>query len=67
MRSGAGSVGNAELLMEGSRSVWIVQLWSILILELKFKQHCVLGSHPYLVRRWHLPAFGLGSISGSSG
>jgi len=41
------------------------QLWPILILEFKFKQHCVPGSPPFLAGRCHLPALGLGSISES--
>ena len=65
VRSDAGNVGNTELLTEVSRGVWIPRLWSILIWELKFKQHCVLGSHPCLAGRRHLPTLGLGSISGS--
>ena len=64
--SDAGNMGNAELLTEvlgQCRSCGYGQFsyWS----ELTFQQHCVLESHPCLAGRQHLPALGLGSISGS--
>lgn len=63
VRSDAGNVGNAELLMEASMEVWILQLWSILKLEFNFKQCCVLGSHSSLTGRCHLFALMLGKYS----